>query len=381
MKRSKKIILILQIISILFSVLYIFLGKKTNEYIISSFLTIIFIISWKLLGFEKEKIINSRKILKTTIFLTISYIILTYGIGLFLGYVRTPYSLRLNILLRNVLPILLIILPGELLRYQFCKKGSNSITILILTVCLFTLVDILINIDLYNLNEKAKVLELICNVILPSICKNIVLTNFANCYGYSMQLAYTIIINLYIYLVPIFPNLDIYLDSVIKILLPIIILLTTNYLFKKTEKKDIRDNRILSKIIIVLLIIIIVLMISLNSNLFRYWAATIGSGSMTPTIEVGDVVIVDKIYQKKLEKLRNGDILVFKYKNKIYTHRIINIEKHNSEYFIKTKGDRKENEIDAWTVRNGDVVGVVKYRIKYLGYPTVWLNKLIKGVN
>ena len=123
---------------------------------------------------------------------------------------------------------------------------------------------------------------------------------------------------------------------------------------------------------------LITLTIALNSNLFRYWMAVIGSGSMEPTINIGDTVIVDKSYQKHLEKLKNGDILVFKNGQKIYVHRIINIDNIEENYYIKTKGDRKEQIEDSWIVTNKDIIGVVKFKIKYIGYPTVWLSRILE---
>ena len=63
------------------------------------------------------------------------------------------------------------------------------------------------------------------------------------------------------------------------------------------------------------------------------------------------------------------------------THRIINIDVINDEYFISTKGDRVGNVVDDWLVKRKDVIGVVKFRIPYVGYPTVWLNNLLKEEN
>jgi hypothetical protein len=65
--------------------------------------------------------------------------------------------------------------------------------------------------------------------------------------------------------------------------------------------------------------------------------------------------------------------------NTHYTHRIINITEKNNNYYIKTKGDYKDNAEDAWIVTKSDIVGKVVYKIKYLGLPSVWLHNLIKG--
>ena len=78
-----------------------------------------------------------------------------------------------------------------------------------------------------------------------------------------------------------------------------------------------------------------------------------------------------------MKYIKIGEILAFKKSNKVITHRIVNIEKNN-KYIIYTKGDANKN-IDSWTVNEQEVLGIVKYRIKYLGYPTLWFNEIING--
>ena len=158
-----------------------------------------------------------------------------------------------------------------------------------------------------------------------------------------------------------------------------IILQFIKFYLRKREKRDIRDKGIGSKIFVALCVLFLIIVIGIYSNLFRYWVATIASGSMSPTIDVGDIVVIDKWYQDNPGGLRNGDILVFKIKNTLYTHRIINITEKNNNYYIRTKGDYKDNAEDSWVVLRGDIIGKVNFKIKYLGLPSVWLHNLLKG--
>ena len=41
-----------------------------------------------------------------------------------------------------------------------------------------------------------------------------------------------------------------------------------------------------------------------------------------------------------------------------------------------TKGDAN-NTKDAWVVKENEVIGIVKFRIRWLGMPTVSLNELL----
>ena len=177
---------------------------------------------------------------------------------------------------------------------------------------------------------------------------------------------------------PFFPNFDLYMQSVLNFLYPLIVRYLIDLYFEKEGKQDFKDKHIASRVITAIFAIIILIIVALFSNMFRYWIAIIGSGSMHPTIQVGDAIIIDKYYQKHLDKLKKGDILVFQIRDTIYTHRIVKIRQDNGNYQILTKGDRKGQAQDDWVVKNDDVVGKVKMKIPFIGRPTVWLNRVLE---
>ena len=377
-KKTEKKILLLEFITLLFLILNVFVKNILTDYTIILFISILFFISIVLIGFEKEKIIEKRKIIKQVVFYTISFLIIMYGLGLLVGFLSTSYSLTLKNIFINSFPILLLIIIEELYRYNICKKGENSNLIIYISVIIFTLVDISLIISNYDLSDLSSILKLVTIVICPSAFKNLMLSDFSKKYGYKICIIYQLIMSLYVYVMPIFPNLNEYLESIVMSLLPICIWILINMQFEIKQPEDIRNKHILNKIFSSIIIIIITITICLFSNLFPWWIAIIGSGSMTPTINVGDAIIIDKISEKEMYKLKVGDILVFKVNKSIYTHRIVNIDVINDEYFISTKGDRKGNVIDNWFVKRKDVIGIVKFKIPYVGYPTVWLSNLIK---
>ena len=187
--------------------------------------------------------------------------------------------------------------------------------------------------------------------------------------------------NLYVYYLPITPNLGYYLESVIMFLLPIVIktILMKIYIVDEENVVVKKDKKIKTdRVIMAISVSIVVIVIGLCSNLFPYTIAAVRSGSMEPTINRGDAIIINKNIVKDLSKLKKGDILVFRKNNQTYTHRIVEIKEENEQYKIKTKGDRKENSIDNWVVNNKDIVGTVEEKISYIGYPTILLNRIIK---
>ena len=71
------------------------------------------------------------------------------------------------------------------------------------------------------------------------------------------------------------------------------------------------------------------------ANLFGYSLFEVATGSMSPTIEVGDVVIT-----KLTKEVKENDIIVYIDENNIITHRLI--EKNGNK--IITRGDANNSE-------------------------------------
>ena len=91
---------------------------------------------------------------------------------------------------------------------------------------------------------------------------------------------------------------------------------------------------------------------------------------MNPTFSRGDIVIY-----KDTETILPGDIIVFQYKNQIIVHRVVSI----NEYYV-TKGDAN-NTVDSIKIKKEDIKGVYQFSLKYLGYPSIWLNEFFTKEN
>lgn len=66
----------------------------------------------------------------------------------------------------------------------------------------------------------------------------------------------------------------------------------------------------------------------------------------------------------------NGLVKILKYVSFMYSRQ----EDKNGEYFIYTKGDANSN-YDEYKITKDMIIGVVKFKIPLLGYPTVLLNE------
>ena len=119
-----------------------------------------------------------------------------------------------------------------------------------------------------------------------------------------------------------------------------------------------------------LTIITSIILVLFMLGFFKYRPIAILSNSMNPIFKRGDIVIY-----KDSKDIIPGNIIAFQYENQIIVHRVINI----NEYYI-TKGDAN-NFIDHIKVKKEDILGIYQFSIKYLGYPSIWLNELFTKEN
>ena len=56
-------------------------------------------------------------------------------------------------------------------------------------------------------------------------------------------------------------------------------------------------------------------------------------------------------------------------------HRVVNIISEKDEYYFYTKGDANNND-DNFAISEDMIIGIVNYKVPYIGLPTVWLNEL-----
>lgn len=379
MKRSQKIII--GLLSFMFLVLLInsFITKIFSRYSICAFIFIVLIISYLLLGMEKEKSRYNKDIILSLLIYIAIYYITTYLFGLFIGFNKNVYSSNIILILKNIVPIIILIPLSELLRYIINSKIKDNYILLGLSIFVFTLIDTTITIQVSSFKNFYDTLKVIGLFILPSLSKNYLLTYLTIKVSYKPNLVYRYLMELPRYILPIVTSFGVYIESVIYISFPIIVFIIIYNDFKKREKKNIilsskfKKN---TKFIYYIVTIILITIVSLTSGYFKYQAIVIATGSMTPNINKGDMVVIEKVAPKDAKKLKEGEVLAFKREDKIVVHRIYKIYTSGNEIFFKTKGDHN-NAPDGYLTEAKEILGTVKFNIRYIGYPTVALYEKI----
>ncbi|MBS7621924.1 signal peptidase I, partial [Candidatus Bathyarchaeota archaeon] len=139
--------------------------------------------------------------------------------------------------------------------------------------------------------------------------------------------------------------------------------------------KNLWKNEYLQTALTVALILIIVFGLYFGTQAAlgsEYPALAVASGSMLPTLNIGDLIIVQKINPAEINvgKL-HGDILVFrnpKRPGELIVHRAIKIQPAGNYFMITTAGDASGGESDGFSPWNSSLlIGKVIARIPAIG--------------
>lgn len=345
-----------------------------NSYTLILFLLLFIIFIYWFIGYEKNTKRYQKDIIFKILIYSIIYYLITYIGGLYLGFTKTAYSLKILPILNHIWPVILTIVFTEILRYIFMSKCFDKKLLAFLLIINTTLIDITLLVNTYSYG----IFSFILLVLIPSLSKNILLTYIVYKVGYKPSIIYRLLFEIPLFILPIFPSFGIYMESLIKLSFPLLLIFILNKSFINTKNAEVvgkKKSSFITNISIIILMIVLTSFVVLTSGAIKYFAVTIGSESMVPTINKGDIAIVDK--SVTTEDLKENDILVFKHDSIIIIHRIVKILVVNGETYYYTKGDNNNAE-DGYPITESQIVGMYLFKIPYLGYPTVEFNELTK---
>jgi len=107
-------------------------------------------------------------------------------------------------------------------------------------------------------------------------------------------------------------------------------------------------------------------------------AYVVSSGSMIPTLNVGDIIVVKD--KDSFKSLQVGDIIVFHSPtgdDKVIVHRIYSMTIDQYGVAIYTKGDNRPKP-DDWVVRESHYIGKVVFTLPYLGRPILIIQPYLR---
>lgn len=372
-----QIVLELGLACLLFFNVFVSKSLNTTSCLIS--LSIFLILIVVLRNFRRPVIRNKTDglivVLGTTIILMGAF----YMLGLKTGF-SNSYSciFKKYIAVWVWVKVFLIVILSELIRYvainiEYRNKLQNYIVQGLLLI-IFFFVEMNIATKSYNLSSFNQLYEFFALIFVQSISKNLLLNYLTKRYGIAPCLGYRAVMDLYIYFFTIIPKINMFIEGVILLVFPYVIYSILKSFDNRVALEPIRKTKRHNKISTIIFTVVFGILVILVSREFEYAMIAIGSGSMTGTINKGDAVIY-KRYHKDTDELKVGDILVYVKENMTIVHRIYRTYNLDGETVYQTKGDYNENA-DNWIVKKSDITGVVKLRVLWIAWPSVYINEI-----
>ena len=375
MKRGYKRLLIFEIIIFITLLLNSFVSSVLSNYWMAIYLAVVLVLFKIFFGFEKDRHPFTKDAIFEEIIFLLIYFILFYLLGIIISFARVDNFYTLENMFKFVVPLVLILILKEYLRYMMLNKAEGSKLLITTTVILFIMLDLTTIIFYQDFKTKYTSFLFVALDFLPAISLNISLSYVSMKVGYKPTIIYQLATNLYKYLLPIIPNPDEYVASVIFLIVPALFCYKIWKRFEKEKDKEIdRDYYKHKTVSLVLPILIVVFLVYITSGYFHFYAVAIASGSMTPNIYKGDVVIIEKT-EGEFDNVQEGQVIAYKYDGVIIVHRLVKKLKSGEEYYFYSKGDAN-NDVDAYKITEDMMIGVVRVKVPFVGLPTVWLNEL-----
>lgn len=374
MKKGETRLLIFGSILLLILLLNSFVYNAFHGIYMPIFLLVVLAIFKIIFGFEKSEFRVTKVSILDTLIVLLIFFLLYYLSGLIISFVKTGNYFTVNGFKDYILPAIFTSIFREVLRYNYLVKADKNKKLVFLSflVCLF--IDISYSIYYGTFSDSMHNFKFLALSLLPAVSFNLYATYVSMYAGYKSVILFSIMTKVYMYIIPITPNADEYLTSIINFLLPIIVLYRL-YNTVKNENDEEIDRNYNKKDYISLIIsaVVVSVLVYFSSGYFKYHAIAIATGSMSPNILRGDVVIVKK--SKDYEHMSVGEVIAYDYHNVLVVHRISKKVKVDNEYYFYSKGDANE-EADNYIIKQDMIEGIVKVRIPFIGMPTVWLNEL-----
>lgn len=379
MKKDKIIVFILEIslIIILFFALFAsnIFTRQISAIIISIYA---FIVSYFL---KKRKIssINKDYVFWLMVVFSMFYLGLFYLLGLHFGFVKSKILLSLSTIWKFILPLGAIIVSSEVMRRIFLshkieltyrsKKFEFSV---ILTFIAMVMMDLLIYTEVYNLAVLDDFFLVLGFVFFSSLSCNLLYNYITSRYGSKGIVVFRLITILFVYIIPIVPDVYIFFRTFLRLLYPYLIYLVMEKNFSKNDYTMSRSDKKKELISNTALIGISAVLVMLISCQFRYGIIVVGSGSMTGSIDMGDAVVFEKYDKQEIEL---GQVIIFDYNGMKTIHRVVDIQKVDGEWRYYTKGDANALADNDYRLKK-DVEALVMFKVKYIGYPTLFIRSI-----
>ncbi|UCH57360.1 MAG: signal peptidase I [Candidatus Bathyarchaeota archaeon] len=319
----------------------------------------------------------------------VAQIFILIDLGLLTGFGKSPLSFSPQSVAINLVYVLTGLLGLELSRAYLMKSYGKRRPLL--TLGLVTLLYTLVNTSLsgllsvFGLGDPLKTADYLGSTFLPTVSENLLASYLALLGGPIASLAYKAPLKAFEWFFPVLPDLSWGLKALLGVVPPMLGFVYVNQAVTPRELRRIgmrinqRDFARLKRsekaergslIGWTALSMIGILMVWFSTGLLGVYPTIPLSGSMRPTMDVGDLAILVKA---PTDKIKVGDIIHFWRSDEMVLHRVHKIRIEDRKLFI-TKGDANRAP-DTDTVSPEQIRGKVIATLPMLGWASIYLKE------
>lgn len=391
MSGIKKIFL-LALVVIIYLLLNFFRFGGLMAYIISSFCWgLLALITLYICSPEKIRVWFSKPVTIMATLIAALQIVTLIFVSSFTGFGRSPYAFTPIAITINIAYFSSALLGLELSRAHLIKScPKRKIIMGIGLIALFYTFISLQPTKFLTLGAPAETAKFLGSDFIPTLVQSLLATYLALLGGPTASIAYLGTLEAFEWLSPILPNPTWTIKALINTLIPTIGFLTINQtvspfklmrlgVISRSEATGrIRRSKKSSPLTWTAIAMIAVILVWGSTGLLGFQPTIIASGSMRPTLEVGDMAA---IVQTRPEAIKVGDIIQSWKEGEPapIIHRVVEIYKSGGTTYFVTKGDAN-NAPDPDPIIPIKTVGKVVLTIPKLGWIPIYTKKAIASI-
>lgn len=370
MSKDKKVLYTMTTVALAALLIALFLPGENSGRITAAILLLpVAVLTFLFIKKRSLPSMNKRQVLMLMSAIGAVYVVLIYLAGLGFGFYKNPYA-SLKSIYTYVLPISVIIISAEIYRWIIRAQESKIADLLSYIACVVA--DALIFGNIAYITTFNRFMDFVGMTLFPAIIANLVYHYLSRRYGFYPNIAYRLMVTLYPYIIPYESAIPDPLLAFVKLLVPIFIFVFIDSLFEKKKRLALKKTSKIAVALTAVSVLVMVSVVMLISNQFKYGSLVIATGSMTGELNKADAAIFEQYDDQIIEE---GQVIVFEKNGSMIVHRVVDIENIDGQVRYITKGDANE-EIDSGFIADSNIVGIVRFKIPYVGYPTIWLRSL-----
>lgn len=339
-------------------------------------------------GLKRIKSWFDKRVSIVAALVAIFYIIIYIDIGLFTGFGRSPVSFAPRALMLNLILVSSTLLGMEFSRGYIIKSFGRKRPFL--TIGLVTLLYSFISVSIIgvlNFKDPVALSKFLGTEFLPVIAVNLLASYLALIGGPIASLAYRAPLVAIMWFSPVLPNLSWGTEALLGVMVPTMSFLAINQFIPPATLRrlgistEVRGfgkavSKKFSLRFWVIIPIVCLLGVWIMTGLMGFQPTTVISGSMSPTMDVGDVAIVRQVSTDSIEP---GDIVQYwKEGGGMVIHRVIDVQDQGGTRLFITKGDANTTP-DAQPVDPSQIRGKLILTIPKVGWVPIAFKSFISG--